>query len=126
MPYRAALANLVFVSFNKYVTALDRRTGETVWTWTAPKGSHYATILVDGDQLIASVMGYTYAINPLTGETKWENRLPGLGTGVACIASVHGHTNVQRPAEHHAEEQRQAQQQQMQQQQFQNNSPPQQ
>jgi hypothetical protein len=114
-----ALVNLVFVSFGQYVTALDRRTGVTIWTWTAPHGKDYATVLVDGNQLIVSVMGYTYAINPLTGETLWENRLPGLGTGVACIASVHGHVNAQRPAEHLAEQQRQAQRQQ---QQFQTNT----
>ncbi len=32
-------AELVFVGFNGKAAALDRRSGEILWQWSAPKGS---------------------------------------------------------------------------------------
>jgi outer membrane protein assembly factor BamB len=85
------LDQLVFVGFNSRVAALDRDTGETVWTWKSPKGGMgYTTVLLDGDRLIVSVDGYTYALDPVTGGQLWRNDLKGLGTGVASLASVRG------------------------------------
>jgi len=92
------LSDMVFISFNKHVVALDRHTGSTIWTWKAPKGMSYAAVHVIKDQVIVSVMGYTYSIDPQTGHTRWENQLPGLGSGVACIASVYGSTAGQQRA----------------------------
>jgi outer membrane protein assembly factor BamB len=82
--------DLVFVGFNSRVNALDRYTGETVWTWKSPKGSGYAAILVDGDRLIVSVNGYMYCLDPIFGQEVWSNPLPGMGTGVPCLASANG------------------------------------
>ena len=84
------IADLVFVGFNKQVAALDRYTGETVWTWKAKQGSGFVALLVDGDRLIASVSGYTYCLDPLFGQEVWNNPLPGMGLGVACVVSVNG------------------------------------
>jgi outer membrane protein assembly factor BamB len=53
-------------------------------------GSGYVTLLLDGDRLIASVVGYTYCLDPATGNQLWFNELPGLGAGVASLASVRG------------------------------------
>ena len=86
----ATIEQLIFVGFNSRVLALDRETGEVVWHWRSPKGTGYTTILLDGDRLIVSVMGYTYCLHPLTGEQLWFNELAGMGTGVATIASVWG------------------------------------
>ena len=84
------LDDLVFVGFNKQVIALDRYTGKKVWEWKSPEGSGYPAILVDGDRLIVSVMGYTYCLEPTTGSLVWGNELKGHGMGITSIASVRG------------------------------------
>jgi outer membrane protein assembly factor BamB len=89
---RIRLDRLVFVGFNSRVAAIDRDTGELVWTWKCPKGSGYVAVLVDGDRLIASVNGYTYCLAPHDGSQLWENPLEGLGVGVPCVASARGST----------------------------------
>jgi outer membrane protein assembly factor BamB len=82
--------NLVFVGFHSRVAALERDSGGVVWKWQSPKGSGYVTLLLDGDRLIVSVMGYTYCLDPATGGELWFNELEGMGTGVASLASVRG------------------------------------
>ena len=84
------LADLVFVGFNSRVVALDRYTGEKIWDWKCPQGSGYVTVMIDGDRLIVSVMGYTYCLDPIFGQEVWRNPLEGLGVGVATLASVNG------------------------------------
>lgn len=84
------LNDLIFVGFNKQVIALDRYNGEKVWEWKSPEGSGYPAILVDGDRLIVSVLGYTYCLEPTTGSLVWENELKGHGMGITCLASVRG------------------------------------
>ena len=81
---------LIFVGFNSRVVALHRDSGELVWQWKSAKGSGYVTLLLDGDRLIVSVVGYTYCLDPATGNEIWFNALPGFGTGVASLASVRG------------------------------------
>jgi len=108
MSQSITMADLIYVGFGKRVVALNRDTGELLWEWTAPRGSGYAAVLVDGDRLIVSVMGYTYCLDPATGRQLWSNDLPGLGTGVACIATVRGSTGLQRTAAQEIERSRQS------------------
>jgi outer membrane protein assembly factor BamB len=82
--------DLIFEGFNSRVVALHRDSGQLIWQWRCPKGSGYVTLLLDGDRLIVSVMGYTYCLDPATGNQLWHNDLPGLGAGVASLASVRG------------------------------------
>ncbi len=84
--------DLVFVGFNSRIAALDRATGELVWDWKAPHGSGFVAILLDGDQLIVSVSGYTYALDPASGDTLWSNLLKGFGYGIPCLVSTSGST----------------------------------
>ena len=84
------LEQLVFIGFNSRVAALNRDTGATIWQWHSPKGMGYTTVHLDGDRLIVSVQGYTYCLDPLSGQQWWFNDLPGMGTGVPTIASVYG------------------------------------
>ena len=81
---------LIFVGFHSQVVALHRDSGESVWQWRSPKGSGYVTLLLDGDRLIVSVVGYMYCLDPATGNQLWFNELSGFGTGVASLASVRG------------------------------------
>lgn len=87
------LSDLIFTGFNKRVAALHRLTGEIVWQWTAPSGSSYTSLLLDGDRLIVSVHGYMYALDALSGTQLWMNEMAGFGFGVASLASVHGFTS---------------------------------
>lgn len=89
---------MVFVAFGKHVVALHRETGVLLWKWRMPKGRTYPAILLDEDRLIVSAMGYTYCLDPATGALRWENELPGMGIGVACIATVRGSTGLHRAA----------------------------
>lgn len=90
---RRDLQSLAFLGFNSRVVALDRQTGRLVWQWRSPKGrSAFVAVLLDGDRVIVSIRGYTYCLDPLTGQELWSNRLEGMGTGIPCLASIHGNS----------------------------------
>ena len=84
------LSDVVFAGFNSRVAALCRATGEIVWSWKAPEGSDYVTLLLDGDLLVVSVNGYMYGLDPLTGQMLWMNKMSGFGFGVTSLASLNG------------------------------------
>jgi len=90
-----SIENLVFVGFNSRVLALDRETGDGVWSWQAPKPRNggYVTLMLDGDRLIVSVNGYIYCLDPDTGDLLWNNDTKGCGTGVTSIVSVRGQSS---------------------------------
>ncbi len=81
---------LIFVGFNGYVAALDRDTGEIVWSNKQMKHKGNVIFLLDGDRLIASFNGYIYCLDPLTGQILWHNPMKGCGWGIASLASVRG------------------------------------
>jgi outer membrane protein assembly factor BamB len=81
---------LVFIGLNGYVVALNRDTGEIVWSNDELK-SGYVTILIDGDRLIVSTNGYIFCLDPLTGSIIWNNPMKGYGAGTpTTLASVRG------------------------------------
>lgn len=81
---------LIFVGLNGYALALDRDTGEIVWSNDQMK-SGYVSLLLDGDRLIASTNGYIYCLSPLTGAIQWNNPLKGYGMGApTALVSVRG------------------------------------
>jgi outer membrane protein assembly factor BamB len=80
---------LIFVGFNGYVVALDRDTGEIVWSNNELNNGH-VTFLLDGDRLIVSTNGYIYCLDPLTGHILWHNPMKGYGCGTASLISVRG------------------------------------
>jgi hypothetical protein len=83
---------LVFVGLNGCALALDRDTGEIVWSNKEMKGG-WVTLLLDGDRLIVSTNGYMYCLDPLTGKTMWHNPLKGYGmAGPTAITSARGHS----------------------------------
>ncbi len=84
------ISDLVFTGFNKRVAALNRNTGAILWQWTAPSGSTYTSLLLDGDRLIVSVHGYMYALDAASGRQLWANEMAGFGYGVASLTSVRG------------------------------------
>src|SRR5688500_5077321 len=84
---------LIFVGLNGYAVALDRDTGETVWSNDQMK-SGYVTLLLDGDRLIVSTNGYIFCLDPLTGHIMWQNRMSGYGSGTpTSLISVRGQSS---------------------------------
>jgi outer membrane protein assembly factor BamB len=97
---RELTGRLVFLGFNSRVAALDRVTGEILWHWKSPRGtSNYVALLLDDDRLIVSVQGFTYCLNPLTGEEVWCNPLDGFGYGIPTLVSVNGSSSPSAAAE---------------------------
>lgn len=85
-----SIDQLVFVGLNGYAVALDRDTGEIVWSNDELK-SGYVTLLLDGDRLIVSTNGYLFCLDPLTGRVLWDNRMSGYGAGTpTALVSVRG------------------------------------
>jgi hypothetical protein len=85
-----AIEQLIFVGLNGYALALDRDSGEIVWTNNEMR-SGYVTLLLDGDRLIVSTNGYMYCLDPLTGRIRWHNPLTGYGMGApTALTSVRG------------------------------------
>lgn len=84
---------LVFVGLNGYALALDRDSGEIVWSNNEMK-SGYVTMLLDYDRLIVSTNGYIYCLDPLTGNILWHNPLKGYGAGApTSLVSVRGQSS---------------------------------
>jgi outer membrane protein assembly factor BamB len=84
---------LIFVGLNGYALALDRDSGEIVWSNNEMK-SGYVTLLLDGDRLIVSTNGYIYCLHPLTGRILWNNPLSGYGMGTpTALTSVRGQSS---------------------------------
>jgi outer membrane protein assembly factor BamB len=84
-----SIDQLIFVGLKGYALALDRATGEIVWSNDQMR-SGYVTLLLDGDRLIVSTNGYMYCLDPLTGTILWHNPLTGYGTAPTSIVSVRG------------------------------------
>lgn len=85
--------DMVLVGFNRRVAALNRETGDIVWQWKASQGSGFVSLLLDDDRLFVAVNGYTYCLDPLTGQELWSNPFKGFGTGATSLATSTGHSN---------------------------------
>jgi len=109
-PESSSIEDLLFVSFNSRVLALNRDTGNLIWDWKSSKGrSNYVSILVDNEQLFASIDGYTYCLDPYTGREIWFNPLKGYGYGIPTLATAEFNTNSSAAAELIAREQQRQQ-----------------
>ncbi len=85
-----SIDQLVFVGLNGCAVALDRDTGEIVWSNNELK-SGYVTLLLDGDRLVVSTNVYLFCLDPLTGRILWNNRTSGYGVGTpTALVSVRG------------------------------------
>jgi outer membrane protein assembly factor BamB len=82
--------DLLFVGFNGRVIALDRADGSVVWKWKPSQkglGDNTLTLLPDGERLFATIMGYTWALDPVDGRELWYQPLKGEGQGIATLAT---------------------------------------
>jgi outer membrane protein assembly factor BamB len=79
-------SELVFVGIKGSVVALNRATGQQVWT-AHLKGSGFVNVVLDEGAILASAQGEIFCLNPPTGIRMWHNPLKGFGTGLAAIAT---------------------------------------
>ena len=77
----------LFVGIKGTVIAVDRRSGETLWS-THLKGGQFVTVAVENGAIYAGTSGRLYCLEPATGSVRWENELPGMGYGIICIAGA--------------------------------------
>jgi outer membrane protein assembly factor BamB len=87
------IGQLIFVGLNGYALALDRETGDIVWSNNQMKSGN-VSLLLDGDRLIVSTNGYIDCLDPLTGQIFWNNPLRGYGAGApTALVSVRGQSS---------------------------------
>ena len=79
-------SDLVFIGIKGSVVALNRATGQQVWT-TQLKGSDFVNVVLQDGAILASCYGEIFCLDPLTGKALWHNPLKGFGTGLATIAT---------------------------------------
>ena len=84
MPMKTS--DLIYIGIKGSVIALNLTTGEQVWS-THLKGSDFVNVLVEGEKVFATCYGEVFCLDPMSGEGLWHNRLKGLGTGLATIAT---------------------------------------
>jgi len=77
---------LIYVGIKGSVVALDRETGQPVWT-SRLKGYDFVNLVIEEGKIYAASYGEIFCLDPVSGKTLWHNRLKGYGTGLAAIAT---------------------------------------
>src|SRR5262245_52780577 len=83
----ASRTETIFVGIKGTVAAIDRTSGETLWS-TNLKGSDFVNVTLQDGDLFAACRGRLYRLDPSTGAIQWCNELPGLGWGIVTIAGA--------------------------------------
>src|ERR1051325_7982467 len=97
---------LVFIGIKGSVVALNRATGQQVWT-THLRGSDFVNVILEEGGILASCCGEIFCLDPLTGILMWHNPLKGFGRALATIATEQNPGNCNAPtlAEKHRRDQ---------------------
>ena len=88
----------VFLGVCGEVVALDRTTGQELWS-TKLAGSDFVNLVLDQDRIIATTRGKAFCIDTTTGQLLWHNDLPGMGLGMVSIATATGSTPSGPPSQ---------------------------
>lgn len=91
-------SDLAFIGIAGSVVALNKATGKQAWA-TRLRGYGFVNILVHDEQLLATVYGEAFCLEPLTGRVIWHNPLKGFGRGLAGIAMAGSASNAAGLAE---------------------------
>jgi outer membrane protein assembly factor BamB len=86
-------SSAVFLGVHGEVVALDRATGQELWS-TKLGGGDFVNLLLDQDRVIATTKGEVYCVDAATGQLLWKNNLPGMGWGLITIATASGATPI--------------------------------
>jgi outer membrane protein assembly factor BamB len=86
MPQQAP-SPFVFVGIGSCVVALDKKSGELVWS-TKLRSSSLVSLLHDGPHVFAVSSGEISCLAAATGAILWHNPLKGYGRGFAILAGA--------------------------------------
>jgi len=78
------MASLIYIGIAGTVVALDKSTGENVWS-TDLRGTQFVNVVVEKNAIYASTRGEVFCLDPATGDVRWKNPLKGLGRGLVTI-----------------------------------------
>ena len=84
----AARQTPLYVGTNRFVVALDPRTGAELWRTKLPKGGlgSPVTIIIKGLHLYVGHYGRVYCLAKSDGTVLWENGLPKTGYHAVLLA----------------------------------------
>lgn len=80
----------LYVGIQRYVVALDARTGARRWSTELPNTSlltGFVTVHVDGAHVYAAAAGEITCLDAATGQIRWHNVLEGYGFGFVTLAT---------------------------------------
>ena len=80
--------NPLFIGVKGTVVAVDRSSGDTLWSTRLKGASSFVSVVVEDGAIFAATSGRLYCLDPGTGSVRWTNELPGLGYGLVCIAGA--------------------------------------
>jgi outer membrane protein assembly factor BamB len=83
----------IFLGVHGEVVALDRTTGQELWS-AKLNGGDFVNLLLDQDRIIATTKGEVYCLDVATGQILWHNKLPGMGFGIITVATSSGSTSL--------------------------------
>ena len=76
--------DFVYVGIVGHVVALDVGTGTERWR-TKLKGREFVNVVSDGMRLYAIARGELYCLDGSVGTILWQNKLAGMGLGLATV-----------------------------------------
>jgi outer membrane protein assembly factor BamB len=81
--------DLLFIGTHGHICAVDKRSGDQIWTKSLPDtGYAIVTLLYEDDVLYAGSRGHLFAIDPADGTILWSNGLKGLGYDHICLLTT--------------------------------------
>ena len=88
-PKYLTVDDLVFLGLNGTVAAIEKQTGQIVWSNAINRGflgsGMFVTLLCDDQRVFAHTNGKIYCLEILTGRLLWSNGLEGYGYGFGSL-----------------------------------------
>ncbi len=82
----------LFAGIGRWVICVGKHDGKELWRTKLSKRSHITTILVEKESVFAAAAGIVYALDPRSGDIKWQSPLKA-GRGV-CILGNESQTGI--------------------------------
>jgi outer membrane protein assembly factor BamB len=80
-----AHSKIIYLGVKGSVVAVNSETGVPVWS-TVLKGAEFVNVVLDGNNLFATMRGEIFCLDPQGGGIRWHNPLKGYGLGLITIA----------------------------------------
>src|SRR5678816_3687968 len=80
-------SELVFVGIRGSVVALNKSTGQLIWSKRL-KSYDFVNVIIEEDKVLATTYGEIFCLDALNGQLLWQNQLKGFGIGIATIVTA--------------------------------------